>query len=77
MWIPLIVTLVSTVNARPMGKGLSKVQYGAQVVSSPQMQTVLYGNANMGSLSWGEITQMYRVLTHQVEVVREEVREAE
>ena len=31
----------------------------------------------MGSLSWGEITQMYRGLTHQVEMVREEVREAE
>ena len=78
MWIPLIMTLVTAVAGRPMGKGLSKVlKYGAQVVSSPQMQTVLYGNANMGSLSWGEITQMYRGLTHQVEVVREEVREAE
>ena len=53
-----------------MGKGLSNVlNYGAQVVGSPQMQSVLYGNSNMGSLSWGEITQMYRVLTHQLEVI--------
>ena len=78
MWISVIMTLVTAVAGRPMGKSLSKVlKYGAQVVASPQMQTVLYGNANMGSLSWGEITQMYRVLTHQVEVIREEVREAE
>ena len=78
MWISLIMTLITTVAGRPMRKGLSNVlKYGAQVVSSPQMQTVLYGNANMGTLSWGEITQMYRGLTHQVEMVREEVREAE
>ena len=78
MWIPLIMTLVTAVAGRPMGKGLSKVlKYGAQVVGSPQMQSVLYGNSNMGSLSWGEITQMYRVLTHQLEVIRQEVREAE
>ena len=78
MWIPLIVALVSTVNARPMGKGLSKaLKYGAQIVSSPQMQSVLYGNSNLGSLSWGEITQVYRVLNHQVDVVREEVRGVE
>ena len=78
MWIPLIMTLITTAAGRPMRKGLSNVlKYGAQVVSSPQMQTVLYGNANMGTLSWGEITQMYRGLTHQVEMVREEVREAE
>ena len=78
MWISVIMTLVTAVAGRPMGKSLSKVlKYGAQVAASPQMQTVLYGNANMGSLSWGEITQMYRVLTHQVEVMREEVREAE
>ena len=78
MWISVIMTLVTAVAGRPMGKSLSKVlKYGAQVAASPQMQTVLYGNANMGSLSWGEITQMYRVLTHQVEVIREEVREAE
>ena len=78
MWISLIVILVSTVNARPMGKGLSKaLKYGAQIVSSPQMQSVLYGNSNLGSLSWGEITQVYRVLNHQVDVVREEVRGVE
>ena len=72
------MTLITTVAGRPMGKGLSKVlKYGAQVVSSPQMQTVLYGNANVGALSWGEITQLYRGLTHQVEVVREKMGKAE
>ena len=72
------MTLITTVAGRPMRKGLSNIlKYGEQVVSSPQMQTVLYGNANMGTLSWGEITKMYRGLTHQVEMVREEVREAE
>ena len=51
--------------------------FGAQLASSPQMQTVLYGNANMGTLSWGEITQLYRGLSHQVGLVREKVGEAE
>ena len=74
MWIPLIMTLITTVAGRPMRKGLSNVlKYGAQVLSSPQMQSVLYGNANMGTLSWGEITRLYRGLIHQVEVVREKV----
>ena len=59
------MTLVTAVAGRPMGKGLSKVlKYGAQVVGSPQMQTVLYGNANMGSLSWGEVQVTGQAVTH-------------
>ena len=77
MWLSLKylvnVTLVMTfVSGKPLKKGLNNaIDFGSQVIANPQVQSMLYGNTNLGSLSWGQITQLYRSLTYQVDVVEE------
>ena len=53
------------------------VNLGAQLMANPQVQGVVYGNTDMGSLGWPQITHLYRTLTHQVDILEEGLEEAQ
>ena len=50
---------------------------GSQLLLNPQAQCVIYGNTGMGSLSLPQITNLFRNLTHQVDVLKEGLEEPE
>ena len=63
------VIYVVLIAASAFGKSFKKslrdgVRLGSQLLSNPQVQSVIYGNTGMGSLSWPQINNLYMTLTH-------------
>ena len=89
MWISVrygnkmsVILVVVFITSPVFGKSFKKnlrdgVSLGSQLITNPQVQSVIYGNTGMGCLSWQQITNLCRTLTHQVDVLEEGLEEAE